>query len=94
MKIKLIIFDAGDILYNSNWLEVFNKEIKKFVKKHKLRHSVEDFHRHWNSEDISKPADTGKIGLREANRRHLKKLGIPKIYWKNIKKSILRRSRT
>lgn len=75
--IKLIIFDAGDILYNFNWLEVFNKEIKKFVKKHKLRNSVEDFHRYWNSEDISKSADTGKISLREANRRHLKKLGIP-----------------
>lgn len=77
MPIKLIIFDAGDVLYNFSWLEVFNREIKKFVKKHGLKHSVEDFHKSWYDENIGKPAATGKISLREAHRRHLKKMGIP-----------------
>lgn len=77
MSVKLIIFDAGDILYDwSKWLKTFEEELEKFSKKHKINFP-KNHHEIWDSGDIGKSAAVGKISLKEAHRRHLKRMGLP-----------------
>lgn len=76
-KIKLVIFDAGDVLYDwSGWLDVFDEEIRKFSKKHSVKFPL-NHHEIWDSKDIGKAASVGRISLKEAHRRHLKAIGLP-----------------
>lgn len=74
--IKLVIFDAGDIIYD--WKEafkIFDEEFKKFFKRHEVQ-LREDYNKLWNTEYIGRAATTGKIDLKEAHRRELKELGM------------------
>jgi HAD superfamily hydrolase (TIGR01549 family) len=82
-KIKLVIFDAGDVLFDSG-MKHFNKMYYEFLKKHKREHLFDKTGLLWD--EISEKARTGKITQEEANRRILSKIGINPEYVKEILK--------
>ena len=72
--IKLIIFDAGGVLYNGNQ-KIVDKAVKRFLRKH----GVYDFdlnERAWPK--IERLVKIGKISLKEANERWLEAVGLGK----------------
>jgi len=72
--IKLIIFDAGGVLYAGNQ-KIVDKAVKKFLEKH----GVYDFDKNdkvWSR--IEKLVSVGKISLREAHERWLEGVGLHK----------------
>lgn len=72
--IKLIIFDAGDILYDwQGWFEYFGKKASAFLKNHNAK-IVDENNELWN--DLGKLASVGKISLHEAHKRYLARLGV------------------
>jgi putative hydrolase of the HAD superfamily len=82
--IKLVIFDAGDILYD--WEEafkIFDEEFKKFFKRHEVQ-LRDDYRELWNTENIGKAATIGKIDLQEAHRRQMKELGMAEEFFDEI----------
>src|SRR3989344_1390135 len=80
-KIKLIIFDAGDILFDSG-MRHFNKMYYNFLKKHKKEHMFDKTGQLWTN--ISEKARTGKISQFEANRRIFSLVGIHPKYVKDV----------
>lgn len=86
--IKLVIFDAGDILYDwKKAFEVFDGEMRKFFEKHdvKLR---DDYNKLWNTEDIGIAASSGRIDLEEAQRRQMKLLGMADEFFGEFKEDV------
>jgi FMN phosphatase YigB (HAD superfamily) len=72
--IKLLIFDAGGVLYTGS-SETVKTAVEKFLKKH----GVYDLGRSdkvWS--EIEKLVIVGKIGLREAHERWLEGVGLPR----------------
>jgi putative hydrolase of the HAD superfamily len=72
--IKLIIFDAGGVLYDGDQ-KIVDKAVKRFLE----RHGVYDFdlnNRVWSK--IEKLVSVGKISLREAHERWLERVGLHK----------------
>jgi len=72
--IKLIIFDAGGVLYNGNQ-KIVDKAVKRFLRKH----GVYDFDmndRAWPK--IERLVKIGKISLKEAHERWLEAVGLRK----------------
>ena len=74
--IKLIIFDAGDILYDWHyWSKYFGKRFQKLLKTHGVK-DIENEGKLWDR--VAVDANTGKISLQEAHGRHLVNLGLSK----------------
>jgi HAD superfamily hydrolase (TIGR01509 family) len=72
--IKLIIFDGEGVLYSaSKTMKIFLREYEKFLKKFGV--DLEEQSRLWF--EFYPKTITGKISLREVNKRIYKKLGIP-----------------
>ena len=72
--IKLIIFDAGGVLYTGNQ-KIVDKAVKRFLEKH----GVYDFNMNgmvWSK--IEELVSVGKISLREADERWLEGVGLHK----------------
>ena len=72
--IKLIIFDAGGVLYIGHQ-KIIDKAVERFLEKH----GVYDFDRNdrvWSK--IEKLVSVGKISLREAHERWLEGVGLHK----------------
>ena len=70
--IKLVIFDAGGVLYTGS-MKIVDEAVKKFLKKH----GINDFKKSdkiWSRTE--KLASIGKISAREANERWLEGLGL------------------
>jgi HAD superfamily hydrolase (TIGR01549 family) len=72
--IRLIIFDAGGVLYEGS-SEIVDHAIRKFLEKHGV-HDLKKSNEVWSR--IDKLASVGKISLREAHCRWLEGLGLPK----------------
>lgn len=72
--IKLIIFDAGGVLYRGSD-EIVDAAVKRFLE----RHGIYDLNRSVNVwSKVEKLALTGKISLREAHERWLEGVGLSK----------------
>jgi FMN phosphatase YigB (HAD superfamily) len=72
--IKLIIFDGEGVLYSAKeTAKVFEKEYEKFLKKFNV--NIEKQGKLWFK--FREKTVTGKISLKEANKKIYKKLGIP-----------------
>lgn len=71
-KIKLIIFDSGEIILKFDY-NAIEKNIDKFYSKHGV--DLEYQHKLW--EKYHMKANTGKIGHFEVNKIIAKKLGLP-----------------
>jgi HAD superfamily hydrolase (TIGR01509 family) len=91
--IKLVIFDAGGVLYTGN-MKIVDNAVRKFLKKH----GINDFkksHKVWSKNE--KLASIGKISAREAHERWLEGLGLSRDLideWAEIdKKEILSKFR-
>jgi len=72
--IKLVIFDAGGVLYTGS-MKIVDDAVKKFLKKH----GVQDFKKSnkiWSK--VEKLAAIGKISVKEAHERWLEGLGLSK----------------
>jgi HAD superfamily hydrolase (TIGR01509 family) len=70
--IKLVIFDAGGVLYIGN-MKIVDNAVRKFLKKH----GINDFkksHKVWSKNE--KLASIGKISAREAHEKWLEGLGL------------------
>jgi len=70
--IKLIIFDAGGVLYTGN-MKIVDDAVRKFLKKH----DIQDFKKSnkiWSK--VEKLASIGKISARKAHERWLEDLGL------------------
>jgi HAD superfamily hydrolase (TIGR01509 family) len=72
--IKLIIFDAGGVLYQGSQ-RIVDKAIKKFLKKNGVN-DLNKSNKVWSK--IEKLVTTGKITLREAHEKWLEDIGLPK----------------
>jgi len=72
--IKLVIFDAGGVLYTGS-MKIVDKAVKKFLKKHGI-HDFKKSDKIWSK--VEKLASTGKISVKEAHERWLKGLGLCK----------------
>jgi len=91
--VKLVIFDAGGVLYTGS-MKIVDEAVKKFLKKH----GINDFkksHKVWSKNE--KLASIGKISAREAHERWLEGLGLSRDLideWAEIdKKEILSKFR-
>jgi putative hydrolase of the HAD superfamily len=74
MRVKLIIFDGEGILYSwKKAMKVFVKEYDKFLRR--FGTSLEEQERLWFQ--LYPKISSGKVTLREANKRIYRKLGIP-----------------
>jgi len=72
--IKLVIFDAGGVLYTGS-MKIVDEAVKKFLKKH----GINDFKKSdkiWSRTE--KLASIGKISVKEAHERWLNGLGLSK----------------
>jgi len=70
--IRLIIFDAGGVLYTGS-MKIVDKAVKKFLKKH----GIQDFKKSnkiWSK--VEKLAAIGKISVKEAHERWLEGVGL------------------
>lgn len=75
-KIKLVIFDAGDILYDyKERFKEFIRDLEKLWKDNGA--NIERHGDFWETENIGWAASVGKISLDDARRRQLKALGLP-----------------
>jgi len=74
MMIKLVIFDAGGVLYKGN-NEIVDKVVAKFLKRHGV-HNIKRSNDVWF--EVEKLLAVGKISLREAHERWLEEVGLPK----------------
>jgi putative hydrolase of the HAD superfamily len=72
--IKLVIFDAGGVLYAGN-REVVVKAVEGFLEKHGV-HDYAESDRVWSR--IEKPLSVGKMDLRQAYEKWLKGVGLHK----------------
>jgi len=72
--IKLIIFDAGGVLYTGSQ-KIVDEAIRKFLKKHGIN-DLKKSNKVWSK--IEKLVSIGKISLREAHERWLKGVGLSK----------------
>ena len=72
--IKLIIFDAGGVLYTGNQ-EIVDRAVKKFLGKHGV-HDFDKNERVWSR--IERLVSVGKISRREAHERWLEGVGLHK----------------
>jgi FMN phosphatase YigB (HAD superfamily) len=72
--IKLIIFDAGGVLYIGS-IKTVDETVRKFLRKHGV-HDFEKSDRIWSKNE--KLASSGKINVREAHERWLESLGLTK----------------
>ena len=70
--IKLIIFDAGGVLYDANQ-RIVDEAVKKFLEMHGVHDSDLD-NKVWP--EIEKLVSVGKISLREAQERWLEGVGL------------------
>ena len=70
--IKLIIFDAGGVLYTSS-MKIVDEAVRKFLKKHGI-HDFNKSDKIWSKNE--KLASIGKISARKANERWLEGLGL------------------
>jgi len=72
--IKLIIFDAGGVLYTGS-MKIVDDAVRKFLKKH----GIQDFKKSnkiWSK--VEKLASIGKISVKEAHERWLEGIGLSK----------------
>ena len=72
--IRLIIFDAGGVLYTGN-MKIVDDAVRKFLKKH----GIQDFKKSdkiWSK--VEKLAAIGKISVKEAHERWLEGVGLSK----------------
>lgn len=72
--IKLVIFDAGGVLYKGS-NEVVDKAVENFLKKHGV-HDIKRSNEIWF--EVEKLLAIGKISLREAHKRWLEGVGLSK----------------
>jgi HAD superfamily hydrolase (TIGR01549 family) len=72
--IKLIIFDAGGVLYNGNQ-KMVDEAVERFLEKHGV-HDFDMNDRVWSK--IEKLVSVGKISKREAHERWLEGVGLHK----------------
>lgn len=72
--IKLIIFDAGGVLYKGS-IKIVEEAVKKFLTKHGI-HDLKKSDKIWSK--IEKLASTGKITAQQANEKWLENLGLLK----------------
>jgi HAD superfamily hydrolase (TIGR01509 family) len=72
--IKLIIFDAGGILYTGN-MKIVDNAVKKFLKKHGI-HDFKKSDKVWSKNE--KLASIGKISAKKAHEKWLEGLGLSK----------------
>jgi putative hydrolase of the HAD superfamily len=70
--IKLIIFDAGGVLYTGS-MKIVDEAVRKFLKKHGI-HDFNKSDKIWSKNE--KLASIGKISVREAHERWLEGLGL------------------
>jgi len=74
-RIKLVIFDAGDILYDyRKSFKEFFKNLEKLWEKHGV--AFEKGNDLWETEDIGWAASIGKISIDEARRKQLRAFGM------------------
>lgn len=89
--IKLVIFDAGDIIYD--WKEAFktfDAEMRKFFERHEVK-LRDDYNKLWNSDDFGIAASAGRISLDDAQRKHMKLLGMPEEFFDDFKENVDRK---
>jgi len=72
--IKLIIFDAGGILYKGS-AQIVNQAVRRFLKKHGV-YDLKKSDKIWSK--IEKLVSVGKISAREAHERWLEGVGLSK----------------
>lgn len=72
--IKLIIFDAGGVLYTGS-MKIVNEAVRKFLKKHGI-HDFKKSDKIWSKNE--KLASIGKISAKEANEKWLEGVGLSK----------------
>jgi HAD superfamily hydrolase (TIGR01509 family) len=72
--IKLIVFDAGGVLYKGSQ-KIVDEAIKKFLKKHGIN-DLKKSNEVWSK--IEKHVTIGKINLREAHEKWLEGIGLSK----------------
>lgn len=73
--IKLVIFDAGKILYDyRDYFELFLKNLDEFFKKHGAKNL--DKHKSLWEGKYSKDTLVGNLSLSDARKKHLKFLGL------------------
>jgi len=70
--IKLVIFDAGRVLYTGS-MKIVDKAVRKFLKKHGI-HDFKKSDKVWSKNE--KLASIGKISVKEAHERWLEGLGL------------------
>ncbi len=73
--IKLLIFDAGNVLYKAH----LNREIRKVVRRFLLSKGIKDFkkeRRVWNK--LKKLGRVGKLNLKQCHEKWLEALGLDK----------------
>lgn len=80
-KIKLIIFDAGDILFETGMIK-FNKIYYKFLKSHNKHNLFGESNKIWSS--FHNDLNSGKISQYEVNKLILIKLGIHPRFTKDL----------
>jgi putative hydrolase of the HAD superfamily len=71
--IKLIIFDAGGVLYDAGQ-EIVDEALERFLKKHG---AAADFHESEVWSRVERLAAVGKISVKEAHERWLEGIGLP-----------------
>ena len=72
--IKLIIFDAGGVLYTGS-MKIVDDAVRNFLRKHGI-HDFKKSDKIWSKNE--KLASIGKISAKKANERWLKGLGLSK----------------
>ena len=72
--IRLIIFDAGGVLYRGS-KKIVDEAVRKFLEKHGI-HDLKRSDKIWSK--IEKLTSIGKISVREAHERWLEGLGLSK----------------
>jgi FMN phosphatase YigB (HAD superfamily) len=80
-KIKLIIFDAGDVLFETGMIK-FNKIYYKFLKSHNKHHLLRESNEIWSR--FHNDLNSGKISQYEVNKLILIKLGIHTRFTKDL----------
>jgi len=70
--IKLVIFDAGGVLYTGS-IKIVDEAVRKFLKKHGI-HNFKKSDKIWSKNE--KLASIGKMSARKANERWLEGLGL------------------
>ncbi|MHA1721745.1 MAG: HAD family hydrolase [Candidatus Baldrarchaeia archaeon] len=92
--IKLVVFDAGDVLYKSSKKNVVKEVVSSFLVKHgikDLENALRKAREAWLR--VEKLVKVGKMGLREAQEKWLEALGLNKKLvdeWMEIEKKEIR----